>query len=149
MICHVCREQAVGQCKECLKFYCARHGDGVCVRCGEAIASAPKPPPDLDLRLPEYRPIERREEPGAAGPRCYKCSGVAVGACSKCGQFYCARHRGGSSFFDNTRQGWFQEGRVLCEDCLGSVNTSGMIGCVIALVIMAIMALFFFGNVMR
>ena len=37
MICHVCEQQAIGQCKSCGKFYCRQHGDVYCVRCGTAI----------------------------------------------------------------------------------------------------------------
>src|SRR5262245_7837393 len=126
MICHICQEQASGQCKNCLKFYCPHHGDGVCVRCAESVAKRPTAPaPDLDVRRPEYRG-GGAPPPVVGGPRCYKCASVACGACAKCGQFYCPAHRGGSSFFDNTRQSWFQEGRVLCEDCLQSTNAMGM-----------------------
>lgn len=146
MICHVCQEQAVGQCKECLKFYCARHGDGVCVRCAEAIAPRPAPR-ELDLRLPEYR--GGHQAPVAAGPHCYKCGATAVGACAKCGQFYCGTHRGGSSFFDNTRGSWFQEGRILCEDCLSGANMGGMIGCMFGVIVLVVMGIIFLAMAAR
>src|SRR5438128_1200987 len=113
MICHVCHQDAVGQCKKCGKFYCPEHGDVECVKCREALSRTPTDePPDLDLRLPQYG----RAPVAVGGPGCYKCGHLAVGACAKCGQFYCADHRGGTSFFDNTRGGWWQSGRVVCID---------------------------------
>jgi len=78
-----------------------------------------------------------------AGPKCYKCSQPATAACAKCGQFYCPRHRGGTSFFDNTRGSWFQSGRVLCEDCLSSTDTMGMIGCAVVAIIIVVGLIFF------
>jgi hypothetical protein len=33
MVCHVCGQPAVGQCKSCAKFYCNAHGDVICERC--------------------------------------------------------------------------------------------------------------------
>lgn len=33
MICHICAQPAIGQCKTCLKFYCAAHGDQLCQQC--------------------------------------------------------------------------------------------------------------------
>lgn len=33
MVCHVCGQPAVGQCKTCAKFYCNAHGDVICERC--------------------------------------------------------------------------------------------------------------------
>jgi hypothetical protein len=145
MICHVCEQQAIGQCKKCGKFYCKEHGDVTCVVCDQAFQASPstRREPDFDVRLPEYG--GPRGAPVYAGPQCYKCAEPASAACAKCGQFYCPNHRGGSSFFDNTRGGWWQEGRVLCQDCRSSVDTTGMIGCAIALVFMAIMGLVFLG----
>src|SRR5262249_34229687 len=40
MICHVCAEQAVGQCKSCGKFYCRQHGDVYCSPCRASIKPA-------------------------------------------------------------------------------------------------------------
>jgi hypothetical protein len=146
MICHVCEQQAIGQCKKCGKFYCKEHGDVTCVVCDQALQGSPSPHPEsgIDVRLPEYGG-PRAAAPVYGGPTCYKCSERPIAACAKCGVFYCSWHRGGTSFFDNTRGGWFQEGRVLCQDCLKSVNQTGVVGCMIALLVLAFMALVFFG----
>ena len=145
MICHVCEQQAIGQCKQCGKFYCKEHGNVTCIVCDQALQESPSPrrEPEFDVRLPEYGGPRRADAPVYAGPRCYKCTQPATAACAKCGQFYCPRHRGGSSFFDNTRGSWWQEGRVLCEDCRSSVDTMGMIGCAIAGIVMLVGLVFF------
>jgi hypothetical protein len=41
MICHVCRNQATGQCKSCGKFYCSDHGDVFCMTCSSAVSAKP------------------------------------------------------------------------------------------------------------
>jgi hypothetical protein len=146
MICHVCEAQAIGQCKKCGKFYCKEHGDVTCVVCDAALQPPPvRRTPDIDVRLPEYGGPRPTAAPIYAGPCCYKCSEPATAACAKCGQFYCPAHRGGTSFFDNTRGSWWQEGRVLCEDCRGSVDSMGMIGCVIAAIVAVVGLIFFLG----
>ena len=93
MICHVCKQQAVGQCKSCGKFYCRQHGDVYCTPCSTNIK-------------PEEQAIKREVEFGAsgepklatsqqiAGPRCYACQCSANRACSKCGVFFCPQHGG-------------------------------------------------------
>jgi hypothetical protein len=35
MLCHVCREPAIGQCRNCGLFYCAEHGRVYCITCDE------------------------------------------------------------------------------------------------------------------
>ena len=153
MICHVCGEQAVGQCKTCNRFYCRLHGNITCYACGESVqeSPSPRPPSDIDVRLPQYGGPRQPEppQPVYVGTVCAWCRQPAAGACAKCGQFYCAAHRGGSSWFDNTRRGWFDSGRVLCSDCLQSTETQGMIGCVIGAIIMVIFAIIAFGMMAR
>jgi hypothetical protein len=39
MICHVCKQPAIGLCKECFKFYCEGHGNETCVACATSRAS--------------------------------------------------------------------------------------------------------------
>jgi hypothetical protein len=141
MICHVCEAQAIGQCKKCNKFYCKLHGDVTCEVCDAAIQEKrTRTWAENDAWLPESG-APRASAPIYAGPRCYKCTEPASAACAKCGQFYCPAHRGGTSFFDNTNRSWFQEGRVLCQDCLKSVDSMGVIGCVIAFVVLGIMGI--------
>jgi hypothetical protein len=37
MLCHICNREAIGQCKSCLKFYCAEHGNVTCQVCSQAV----------------------------------------------------------------------------------------------------------------
>src|SRR5579885_575922 len=76
MICHVCEQEAVGQCKGCGKFYCPRHGNVYCGRCASGTRpDRPLPGDGVDFRLPEYggplRPGGRPEP--AAAPACCNC----------------------------------------------------------------------------
>ena len=80
MICHVCGNQASGQCKNCGKFYCPDHGDELCVACAEADATGDQP-----------------DVPGTAAPPCYACGAPANRAC-RCGKFYCGKHGGQSAY---------------------------------------------------
>jgi hypothetical protein len=46
MHCHICQQGAVGMCRTCFKFYCARHGDSLCQNCREkGWSNAPAPRP--------------------------------------------------------------------------------------------------------
>src|SRR5947209_8397418 len=106
MICHLCGQQAIGQCRSCLKFYCGKHGDGECGQCSQGLQPALSParkelepigievPKDIDLR--------------AYGATCAYCANGARGMCDLCGQFYCTAHRG--------RRFW-QTGKYGCADC--------------------------------
>jgi hypothetical protein len=80
MICHLCGQQAVGQCQTCLKFYCAGHGDRVCVSCAteQAITAAPPARAATEVLHSEHS--------------CYDCAARVEGACRRCGRFYCSRH---------------------------------------------------------
>lgn len=44
MICYICAQPAIGQCKICLKFYCTAHGDQLCQQCRAKIPVAPPAP---------------------------------------------------------------------------------------------------------
>jgi hypothetical protein len=153
MICHVCGEQAIGQCKTCNRFYCKEHGNITCVVCAESVQDEPthRQFSDVDVRLPEYGgpPSPAAPQPAYTGTLCAWCREPATGACAKCGQFYCATHRGGTSMFDNTRRGLFDSGRVLCAECLRGVERQGMIGCIIAAVIVVIFGIVAMGIMSR
>ena len=114
MICHVCEQQAIGQCKSCGKFYCKQHGDVYCVRCSTAVK-------------PEGQPLEREVEFGvqpkptptpapAPAPRCHACEAAADRACSKCGVFFCPQHGG----LHATRNSW---SAPLCNACADNEST--------------------------
>ena len=120
MICHICHSEAVGQCKDCGKFYCSDHGDLVCVKCRGAEKADPFP----DLGEPTAWP-----GPAKAGPVCYVCQGTTVGACTICGRFYCPQHGGTGA----GRRG-------LCEPCQQSQNTRVKVAFAIAAVWLGIMA---------
>ena len=107
MICHVCEQEAVGQCKGCGKFYCRAHGDVYCVRCDTAVK-------------PEGTSLDREVEFGvrplpapASGPRCHACNAPADRACCKCGVFFCDQHGG----VQMSRRSW---GEPMCNDCAGT-----------------------------
>src|SRR5262252_7166308 len=75
MLCHICKEDAVGQCKTCGKFYCPQHGDVICQSCSSAVQTQePKPP---------VQPA-----PASLGHVCYKCGTPAIFHCS-CGRLCC------------------------------------------------------------
>lgn len=122
MICHVCSEQAVGQCKTCSKFYCAAHGDIYCVTCKEAQKAA-------------RRGVSPQGEGGMAGPTCFRCTEPAAGACGKCGQFFCTTHRGKPVMATEL---WGTRGRTFCAECIQGVNAYNLLGCVAAAVAIVI-----------
>ncbi|HZT79690.1 MAG TPA: hypothetical protein VFA26_05700 [Gemmataceae bacterium] len=122
MICHVCEQEAVGQCKGCGKFYCPRHGNVYCGRCASGTRpDRPLPGDGVDFRLPEYggplRPGGRPEP--AAAPACCNCRQPATRACGRCGRFYCEQHGGRRSPFDVPR--------ALCDDCRRRVTHRGLV----------------------
>jgi hypothetical protein len=88
MICHVCRQQASGQCKSCGRFYCPDHGDVLCVKCRSAPDAAQSAGAAGETANLPASPAGETP-PGAA---CRVCSAPSVGACKKCGKFYCAKH---------------------------------------------------------
>jgi hypothetical protein len=114
MICHICHSDAVGQCKDCGRFYCPDHGDIRCVKCRGGEKADPFP----DL------------EPGPckSGIGCYVCQGTAVGSCTICGKFYCPEHGGKQ-----------QGRRGLCEPCQQSQNSRVKMMLIIAVVWTGIM----------
>jgi hypothetical protein len=135
MICHVCHEQAVGQCKKCGKFYCAAHGDVECVTCREALQKTPAPPA-IDVRLPEYGGPAPQRETVYVGTTCYACSQPAAGACAKCGRFCCAAHRGQPSALITNPSG-------LCQPCQEEANTRATCSCVWVAFVLVVMGVVF------
>jgi len=105
----------------CGKFYCPDHGDILCVRCATVSPATP----------------ERREDQGKTGPACYLCAQPAVGACSKCGKFYCRRHASNSSF-------WI--GRAYCAVCYDSFKSLYALQVTIGLSILGLVALLVFAR---
>jgi hypothetical protein len=89
MICHVCEQQAIGQCKSCGKFYCRQHGDVYCVRCGTAIQ------PERQTSAGEFKfGVPPASAPAASvpAPCCYACLADAGQACGRCERYFCPRH---------------------------------------------------------
>lgn len=78
MLCHVCREPAIGQCKNCNMFYCAKHGRVYCVTCDDRALAAP--------------PGARSLSGEGRGATCYRCGRPAERACNRCGRFFCGDH---------------------------------------------------------
>ena len=124
MICHICHSEAVGQCKDCGKFYCPDHGDIRCVKCRGGEKADPFPD------------LEPRPGPAKAGLGCYVCQGTAVGACTVCGKFYCPEHGG--------KQQWGCR-RGLCEPCRQNQNTRTQFAVILALVLLAVGIVGIFG----
>jgi hypothetical protein len=116
VICHVCERQASGQCQGCGKYYCPDHGDVLCVNC----ATVSPAPPGQPTGQPK------------AGPACHLCAQPAVGACSKCGKFYCAGHSSNSSFWT---------GRAYCAGCYDSFKSLYAVQVTVGLSILGLVAL--------
>jgi hypothetical protein len=121
MICHVCDQQAIGQCKSCGKFYCKEHGDVYCVRCSSAVKS----PGQALEREVEFG---ASPEPEAGAPRCYVCPAVADRACRTCGRFFCPQHGDVSSSFGGPEM-------PLCTPCREKRDANQMWGCIIAVIV--------------
>jgi hypothetical protein len=107
MICYICHRDAVGQCKDCGRFYCPDHGDIHCVKC----RSGSRPPGKQDVMV-----ISDLSEPTKAGPACSVCQGTAAGACRLCGMFYCSKH--GNKEHSERLRG-------ICDSCLEKVKRRG------------------------
>jgi hypothetical protein len=75
---------------------------------------------------------ERRPGQANAGPACYLCAQPAVGACSKCGRFYCSPHATNSNF-------WV--GRAYCAECYDSFKSRYALQVIIGLSILGVIAL--------
>jgi hypothetical protein len=123
MICHVCEEAAIGQCKSCGKFYCKQHGDVYCVRCSIAVKPAGQP---LEREVEFGVQAEAPAAPAAGATRCYACEAAAERACRFCGRFFCPQHGGLSS------AGLLGPTMPLCEPCRQKQADAQMWGCMIA-----------------
>src|SRR4051794_37400861 len=120
MICHICYCEAVGQCKDCGKFYCPDHGDVVCVKCRTSTSPPDKPLVISDLPEPK------------AGPVCYLCQGTAAGSCTICGKFYCSKHGGKERSLLMMRRG-------LCEPCHDRMYAREKLFCIFGVVWLLVM----------
>src|SRR5262249_1923201 len=109
MICHVCEQQAIGQCKSCGKFYCAKHGDVYCTPCSTSIKGSGQAL-EREVEFGASGDPKRAPPPHPTGPRCYACQSSADRACSKCGVFFCPKHGG----LYASRQSWSVP---MCEPC--------------------------------
>jgi hypothetical protein len=68
---------------------------------------------------------------------CSRCSNPAVGACTKCGKFYCSEHGGNRQFWDGS-------GRGCCEECFDQWSANyafGLVFAVIVVIVIAVVAL--------
>jgi len=97
MICHLCQQLAIGQCKECYRFYCATHGDRLCVRCVSAIQEKPQP----EMQVGSEAQTNGREDDKETTNQfrlhwavCFHCQKAASGACIRCGKLHCGDHGG-------------------------------------------------------
>lgn len=142
MICHICKAQATGQCKNCLKFYCEFHGDVLCVDCQSASAVAGSSAPTSGVEDSASASATPTEVVLSTGSTCYACKSPAVGACGMCARFCCGMHLAGTHPFDAA-------GRTICADCYSQKTTMTAIGCVIGVCIVGFMLLFILGTVAR
>jgi hypothetical protein len=135
MICHVCHDPAIGQCKKCSKFYCPQHGDVECVKCREALQTTPAAP-SIDVRLPEYGGPGRPSEQVYAGTTCHLCKRPAAGACGGCGRFYCPGHQGQPGVLASLSPYEDYAGRALCAECQQRMNARSTCGCVFGVIVL-------------
>jgi hypothetical protein len=123
MICHVCGEQAIGQCQSCGRFYCKHHGNIRCVACTDGIQESPnRVVSDWDITPAEAGgepPVGTLQSASANGATCTWCRRTATGACTVCGMFYCNDHYGGKWRRSNQ---WSQMRQVLCHVCQGQAE---------------------------
>lgn len=71
-----------------------------------------------------------------AGPKCDTCGAAATGRCQDCGAWGCERHHIGTY---PTGLGGTLERR--CERCFAANETRGIVGCVVAAVVVAVVLL--------
>lgn len=132
MICHVCKAQASGQCTKCLRFYCPEHGDAICVACRGSSGRGDD--------APVASAAEGDLASTSAGPTCYVCSSRAAHACGLCGRFCCP---------DHFVPGWCSTALSVCKDCFRKASERERVGCLIALLVMAIMFVFFLAHIYK
>ncbi len=122
MLCHVCREAAVGRCPACGLYYCAEHGRGICADCAaEQIQVRPRLRPRRPAPAKQVTATPPEPEGSAVGV-CGRCGAPAKGACPLCRDFYCEGHAGWRDVLigDCTmRQG-------ICARCAGRPSWGGL-----------------------
>ncbi len=123
MLCHVCGEPAIGQCRLCHQYHCAEHGRLFCVQCREQELVAAAPAAHAE---PAAEPL-REAAPAppvataAAGP-CRRCNRPASRACPMCGALFCTEHRG----WREVRIGRYKLRRPVCKRCGASARRPGL-----------------------
>jgi hypothetical protein len=119
MLCHVCGEPAIGQCRDCHQFHCGRHGRVHCVQCRvqEPLALVTAP-----FRQPEANegPVRKEGTVGAVGP-CARCGRPTARTCPLCGRPFCTEHRG----WREVRIGRYNLRRAVCAACGAPGNPVG------------------------
>jgi hypothetical protein len=111
MLCHVCGEPAIGQCRICHQFHCGRHGRQFCVVCREQEDLA-APPAPVQPAPAESRSGAAQETRETTGP-CAFCGQSAGRSCPVCGRWFCNEHRG----WREVRIGRYNLRKVVCSHC--------------------------------
>jgi hypothetical protein len=122
VLCHVCRDAAVGRCPLCRLYYCSQHGRGICADCAaEQVQVQPR------WRVRRAAPPEQvtATPPKTATPltgTCRRCGAPAKGACPLCRDLYCAAHGGwrAVAIGDCTVR------QALCARCAGPPSWGGL-----------------------
>ena len=98
MICRICKQPASGQCQECRRFYCPRHGDIRCVACEETAQTVQS----IQTQRRESSIQQAREEASRSDSeeplQCF-CEALAFMVCERCSRFICRNHQCKSYFF--------------------------------------------------
>jgi hypothetical protein len=76
---------------------------------------------------------------GAAGPKCYACTGLTTTRCQSCGALSCAQYLQ-SIYVSHGRGGAYE---LRCESCYSSAATWKVVGWVIAVIVGIIMLICF------
>ena len=107
MLCHICGDPAIGQCRICHQFHCVRHGRLFCVHCREQDLPAEGPHAPSTAVKEVSSPV-----PAVSGP-CAYCGQPAHRACPVCGRLFCQEHRG----WREARVGRYNLRRQVCRGC--------------------------------
>ncbi len=120
MLCHECGEPAIGQCKLCRQFFCARHGRLYCYHCRHQEQIAATVPTQAQPQQEEgisATPTQEKEPASVEGP-CHCCGQPASRRCLLCGQLFCNAHRG----WREVRIGRYKMRRPVCSSCAGTTS---------------------------
>jgi hypothetical protein len=114
MLCHVCGEPAIGQCRLCHQFHCAKHGRLFCVHCRdqELVAAGPAAHAEATAEQPDVPPPAPAGAAAVVG-QCRRCNRPASRTCPLCGALFCTDHRG----WREVRIGRYKLRRPVCKRC--------------------------------